>query len=192
MGLLNKDKYYLILDLETSGVDCTVHEILETGLILTDHNFNVLRSTSIKTIPKSKNLTVNIQALKVNKINLINHSWDSIDTSLLLDSINQIIFNTVSDPRKIILVGHRVSFDIGFLRELQKKLNYELPYLRGKDVIDTAVVANFLGINFKNLKNLGEILGVPSNGVSFHTALSDCQYTLEVLKKLTELVQKGV
>ena len=178
---------YLFLDTETSGVDPLNSELLTAAFILYDAaGVNELDRLSLKCRPGSGIFRVSPRAMEVNKIDLISHSVSAIT----YNSCQEILFKWLRDKagdNKLTIVGHRTDFDLGFL----KTHIFDLLSLKAhisRQYEDTSVIASFLGIPFKSLKDLSVQLQIPSIDLVMHTAEGDAELTARCYFKMQEMV----
>ena len=167
---------FAFIDVETTGLNAEVHEIIEVGVVISDNDFNVVSEFEIKIKPENIE-TADPTALRVNKYN--EEDWQN---SVSLAEAIQTLSEKTAD---CIMVGHNVSFDSLFLEKAFRKLNipnkmfyYKLDTLS----IAFAVGANDPDINHLSLHSLCEHFGIENKKA--HTALSDARATFELFKKL--------
>jgi DNA polymerase-3 subunit epsilon len=99
------------VDTETTGLDCTKHEIIEIAII-TEMGDGTLERWCTKIKPV-RLLDADPKALEVNGYN--DADWSDAP---LLPEVIEVIRDKLKDG---IVVGHNVSFDVGFIRESYKR-----------------------------------------------------------------------
>ena len=178
---------YLFLDTETSGIDPLNSELLTAAFILYDAaGVKELARLSLKCKPSSGIFRVTPRAMEVNKINLSSHEL----SALSYNSCQEVLFNWLRDKaggNKLTIIGHRTDFDLGFLKtHLFDLLSLKSHISRRYE--DTSVIASFLGIQFKDLKDLSVQLRIPSIDLVMHTAEGDAELTARCYFKMQEMV----
>ena len=183
----------LFLDTETGGLDPRSHSLLSLGLVVGD---GPRVANSLEILIRHEPYVVSAGGMKVNRIDLVQHSATALDPDMALTVLD--VFLDQHFPHRckpIILAGHNVAFDRGFLgtflaahgRALEPRISHRLvdthsmaAALRdaGKlpldDLSSTALFAHF-GILVPEDKR--------------HTALGDSLATFELYWKLVELMQ---
>lgn len=183
---------YVIIDTETGGLSPKNNSLLSFAMVCIKDGELV---GQYEWFIKHDTYKVNPYALKVNKIDLVQH--DNIASSIEstqhdVKSVLQRIYGNSSKPS---VIGHNVSFDLGFIHEqLMPKQEWE-NYCSYRN-IDTAGISRFLidcgVINIKKA-DLSSLLNYFNMGseesVGRHTALFDAIKTWDVYNKLVELME---
>lgn len=181
----------LIIDTETTGLSHNYNQVLTVGMLLAEieDDLDFIDSKHIKI--KYDKYNVSGIALKINKINLKVHHKIGINPKKACSEINNFILdNKINKFKNIPLIGHNISFDMRFLRELYKRERKE--FLLDMETIDTRQ----LWINLKNkgiipnnlrgnLRTLAEHFNV--DYTQAHDALEDCKITAQVFHKIINL-----
>jgi CRISPR-associated protein Cas2 len=168
---------YVVLDLETTGLDPRTDSIIEIGILEVENGKVISEYSELvqgtDTIPKD------IQ--KLTGITTIERNQNGKDLSLVLKAAAEII-----DGKPI--VGHNIAFDIQFLQSAGLKAGIKIPI---KKIIDTMPLArkDLKGIKNYKLRNIAESLNISIENEK-HRALSDCYLTYRVYEKLKEIDQK--
>jgi CRISPR-associated protein Cas2 len=174
-----KTHHLAFVDIETTGLTVSEHEILEIGCVITDSSLQVLDEFEIKIKPEHIENADKI-ALKVNHYK--EKDWIS---SLSLKEAMKIFSQKVKD---CIMVGQNVAFDSSFLEYNFNKLNIKnsLHYHR----LDTISIAwaklhNNPNLDHYSLREMCKYFGIIN--ARPHSALSDARATYELYKKLMAL-----
>ncbi len=173
---------FAFIDIETTGLNTLVHEIIEIGVVVTTPTLEVIEEFDLKIKPVSIE-NADPVALKVNQYDPKN--WES---ALGLEEAMKIFSEKVKD---CIMVGHNVSFDSSFLdytfRAFRKnKIENTMHYHK----LDTISIAwaklhNDPSLEHFSLHELCLRFGIKNEKA--HTALSDARATYELYKKLMSL-----
>lgn len=170
---------FAFVDVETTGLDPEVHEIIELAYIITDRNLNVLSKYSTKILPE------NIEAASPRALEINGYSPDLWDAEAvpLCAALNILDLNL---PWTY-LAGHNVGFDRKFIEAAYKKLGRDTPW-RTYHMLDTSSLAMPLFFQGKipslSLSVLCDYFSVTNEKA--HSALSDIQATLEIAQNLME------
>lgn len=174
MAMNNKKTYenYVIVDIETTGLDKDKDEIIEIGLITVDHS--QIKEKADFLVKSSDLISKNIENLT------------GIDNDLLEKkgvSIVEALEKTMKYIANRTIVGYNVNFDCMFLRKACSKYGVTCTIRKVKDIRD---------LSRKKLKNLPNYkletvvkkLGIQEK--QKHRALDDCELELQVLNKLNK------
>ena len=170
---------FAFIDIETTGLNLLVHEIIEIGCVLTSENLEVIEEFEIKIKPEHIG-DADPAALKVNHYN--EKDWQNAQE---LSDAMKIFSKKVKD---CIMVGHNVAFDSGFLEYAFNKTGMANPMHYHK--LDSVSVAwaklhREPTLEHFSLRELCLRFGIENKNA--HTALSDARATYELYKKLMEL-----
>ncbi len=174
-----KNHNFAFIDIESTGLNFLAHEIIEIGAVITDCELNVIEEFEIKIKPERIE-DADPVSLKVNQYDPTN--WTG---AVSLKEGLEMLGKKVKD---CIMVGHNVSFDVGFLDSAFSKVKMTNPMHYHR--IDTISVAwaklhrDPLLEHF-SLRELCMKFGIENKRA--HTALSDARATYELYKKLMEL-----
>jgi DNA polymerase III epsilon subunit family exonuclease len=164
---------YVVFDLETTGLSCYEHEIIEVGAIKVENN-QVVATYSSFVKPKHN---IPYYITKINGITnqMVNNS-PGID-SVLTDFLEFAGANT--------LLGHNIiSFDMKFINVASEELFGETVK---NDYVDTLLLSrqHLRNIKSHSLSTLCQYFDVDSAGA--HRALADCVMTNGIYQKLRRL-----
>ncbi len=170
------------VDIETTGLDATTHEIIELGVVIAkmkDGEFAVIDELNLKIQPKHLE-NADAQALRINGYN----EADWLFAIPLEDAMKEFAKKTDG----AIFVAHNITFDFGFIDTAFKKTGVENKMHFHK--LDTISLA--FGILHTNddpgklsLRTLTEKYGIENKKA--HSAFADAYATYEVFKKLLNL-----
>lgn len=167
------------VDIETTGLDFTKHEIIEIGYIVTTPDFQVLEEFDLKIKPERIDDADPI-SLKIN--HYYERTWED---ALSLKEAIKIFTEKVED---CIMVGHNVVFDSEFLDYAFSKsgIKNSMHYHR-LDTISLAwsKLSSEPELEHYSLHELCLRFGIKNKNP--HTALSDARATFELYKKLAEM-----
>jgi DNA polymerase III epsilon subunit-like protein len=185
----------LVIDTETGGLDPKLFSILSLGA-------SVWRDGAIEdsfeVFIAEPELKTEAEALAVNQINL---DWlkscgfpppEAVARFHLFLDKN---FGAPEAREKINLVGHNVSFDVGFLKRLYAFTDYKYGDIFSHRVLDTAGIVRFLIIAGKlPLESAGstalfEYFKIKVEEGKRHTALGDAVATARLLNHLIDVVK---
>lgn len=175
-----RDRRLVFLDLEMSGLDVLVHEILEIGMVIVDQrNLEVLDQKSIKVKPANLQ---NADPVALEMIKFNNADWaNSVEITTALNIVNNL-------AEESMLIGWNIAFDWSFLglaferNRIKPKFDYHF-----LDVISLA----YIYFKSKNkplklsLRSVARDLGIKVSDV--HGALTDAYATYEVYKVLSQI-----
>ena len=167
------------VDIETTGLNVTKHEIIEIGCVITDYKLKVKEEFEIKIKPERIE-NANKTSLKINHYNT--KDWEN--ASELKDTL-KIFSKKVED---CIMVGQNVAFDSGFLEYnfARNNLVNTMHYHR-LDTISIAWTKFHNDENFEHfsLREMCKYFDIENKNP--HSALSDARATYELYKKLMNL-----
>jgi oligoribonuclease len=180
----NKFDGFVFVDLETTGLDEDLCEILELGILVTDKNFNVLGEFSevcYFDLELSKN-GIDDFVIQMHEKNGLWNACAKAVTSRLGVEKAAIEFLEGGGWTQQPLTGSTISFDRGFLK-------VHMPRLEG--------VFHYRNIDVSSLKGLFNKFGwprTPSEYESYnpHRSLSDCYDTMRDLRSYTEAIDRGM
>ncbi|MEK7572411.1 MAG: 3'-5' exonuclease [Patescibacteria group bacterium] len=167
------------IDIETTGLDITKHEIIEIGCVITTPKLEIIEKFELKIKPEHIE-NADPVALKINHY----------------DSVNWVLAYTLRNAMKIfskkvkdcIMIGQNVSFDSGFLEYAFAKAEFKNNMHYHK--LDTISIAwakfhDNPDIDRFSLRELCKHFDIKNEHP--HSALSDAYATFELYKKLMSL-----
>jgi DNA polymerase III epsilon subunit-like protein len=176
---------YLVLDTETGGLDPQKHSLLTASFVVLDDDLKQVDKVDLSIAPDEA-YRVTPEALRVNKIDIVEHSQVAMDVLFARTKLCEFL-DLWSKKGRLTVVGHNVGFDLRFIyaqllpqAEWESRCSYR--------VLDTQVVAQFLQLTgvipggSASLKSLAMQFGVPQ--LEAHTASDDALVTAEVLRRL--------
>ncbi len=161
---------YVVFDLETTGLSCYEHEIIEIGAIKVENN-RVVDTYSSFVKPKNN---IPYYITRINGIsNQMVRNSPGIDTALT---------EFLEFTGEIPLLGHNIiSFDMKFINAVSEEL-----YGAGvhNDYIDTLLLSrrHLRNIKSHSLSSLCQYFDINTAGA--HRALADCEMTNRVYQAL--------
>lgn len=174
-NLLIFPKNFVVIDIETTGLDSQFDEIIEIGALKIENGHLVdTFNTLIKPVNEMDDYIIELTGIT-------NNMLENAPT------IKDVIGDFYKFIGHNIILGHNVNFDINFLYDELIKFNaIEL----NNDFVDTMRIGRYLLKNLKHhrLIDLANNYNLEVNGN--HRSLKDCEITLEVynsmLKEITE------
>lgn len=187
-----KDRYYVLIDTETTGFDKEKNQLLEVGMLIIK-DMQIVESFEVKI--KHKEYTLTTGAMKANKIDLIEHEEEAYDeksaAELILYTLNKYIDE---DDKGMIVIGQNIQFDLGFLEKMFLRLGKIKEYRkhishRQLDIMQLAILKSIEGKIELEQTNLDTILNkleieVPEDR---HRALTDCYLEYSAMIRLLAL-----
>lgn len=162
-------KNILLFDVETTGLNHKLDQIIEFGGILLDENLNVIKK--ISTFVKCDTpLPAKITEITNITDEMLIDGMDEEELAKELDS-------TVDE--NTIMIAYNIQFDIGFYISLLERFNLKF---KNNTVIDCMVVYKDRHPYPHRLFNAIEKYQI--DGVNSHRALDDALATLELYKKM--------
>lgn len=165
---------YVVVDIETTGLDSLHCEIIEIGALKVRNNeiidtFKVLMKASEPLSPFICNLTGITDELL---------AQEGVDTAL---GLSEFLLFCEDD----VIVGHNVNFDLNFLYD---HCLFHLGVIFNNDYLDTLMLSRkYLHGAIRNhqLGTLTKYFGFDYSGA--HRALADCEFTYQVYNALLEV-----
>lgn len=170
---------FAFIDIETTGLNLLLHEIIEIGCVLTTPELDVIEEFELKIKPEHIE-NADPAALKVNHYN--EEDWQN---AISLSEAIEILSLKVKD---CIMVGHNVAFDAGFLEYAFNKtgIGNTMHYHKLDSVsVAWAKMHRDPDLEHFSLRELCLKFGIINERA--HTALSDARATFELYKKLMSL-----
>jgi DNA polymerase III epsilon subunit family exonuclease len=167
------------VDIETTGLDVILHEIIEIGCVISTPDLEVVEKFELKIKPEHIENADKI-SLKVN-----HYDEDKWQDAITLPEAMKIFSEKVRD---CIMVGQNVAFDSGFIEYAYSitKIKNAMHYHK----LDTISIAwaklhREPDLEHFSLREMCVRFGIKNENA--HTALSDAYATYELYKKLMSL-----
>lgn len=169
----SKTTDYVVVDVETTGLDCEKDRIIEIGLLKIKDNeitdsFECLIQSG-KTVPENIVQLTGITNAMVEEKGLTEGE--------ALEKVQALIGNNI-------LVGYNVTFDLSFLQKLSERVGKNLVIKRTKDVMQLARRKLDDLKNYK-METVASYFSLEIG--SRHRALTDCQLTYEIYCQLNKM-----
>ena len=184
---------FVALDIETGGIGLD-KSLLTAYFSILDENFNETDNLYLRVKPDDGVYAVNAEALDINKIDLVKHDAVAItyrEAKTVLYSFLE--RNNPGGAVKLIPIGHGISFDIAFLCDkLISKPTWD--HFVSYRSLDTSIIAQFLICcgqmpdSAAALSKIAAYFGIPVEQA--HTANGDVNMSIEVLKKMINLIKQ--
>jgi DNA polymerase III epsilon subunit-like protein len=180
---------YFLFDTETGGLDANSVSLFSLYGIILDEKLSLLDSIDLKIKPDNGHYHLDVEAMAVNKINIVEHHKNAITEKLAGTKLREFLFrNSGFASEKLIPSGHNIGrLDIPMGERLIGFEEWNRIFSRR--TLDTGTIAQFFvlrGIlpetNNCSLKELCEHYRI--NYTNAHEAKTDVLLTLEVLKAL--------
>lgn len=168
------------IDIETTGLSLTLHEIIEIGCIVVDSDLNIIEEFELKVKPQHIK-TADKVSLKIN-----HYDPDNWVDAISLDEAMKILSDKTEGST---MIGHNISFDAAFLEKAFFETKIEKKFFH-YHLLDTVSIAyaklhNSKEVGKFTLHELCEYFKIINEHE--HTALSDTRATFELYKKLMSL-----
>ena len=185
----------LIIDTETGGIDPDRHSLLSLAAVVwadgrVDGEIEILVSET--------DITVTARALEINRIDLVEHARKAVPPAEALSRLLGVVADQFGEELaagdQVVLVGHNVGFDVGFLRRLCRLAGSAFPQMFSHRTLDTASVLRFFVlVGLLPASAVGSTEAFAQLGVCVpetlrHTALGDARATAELLSRLVGLM----
>jgi DNA polymerase III alpha subunit (gram-positive type) len=138
-------RQYFLFDTETGGLDATKHSLLSFYGMILNHNFETTGEIDLMVKPDDGVYHVDIEALKVNKIDLIQHDKIAIPESKAGDKLLDFLAThyVKSGVSKLIPAGHNIGrLDIPMAERLIGFKNWDTLIVRR--TLDTGTLGQML------------------------------------------------
>lgn len=177
----------LFIDTETGGLDSEKHSLLtaafvtyEDGEIKAEASWNI----------KHKDYVVNTGALRINKINLVEHDAIASEKDFVVKEMIEFIKESFGEEKPVI-AGHNIQFDISFLSNLFQECSEFWPEYASHRTIDTCSIIRFL----YHAGKIQEDVAASDKAFKYfgievaerHTSYGDVCATIELYKLLLEI-----
>lgn len=179
-------KNLLVLDLETTGIDPSLHSTIEIGAVLLDrYSLQEINSWS-RVIKRQERNGINPQSMTLHGLSL-QQIESGKDPKAAVDEFLR-IFGT-----DYLLAGWNIGFDVQFLRTLFRRTKHSEDFARidyhRVDVWSIAQFVKSIGVFYGDVSSLSSLcveLGLSRPRT--HSGLGDARVTAEALRKLVQLI----
>ncbi|MBS6062677.1 type I-E CRISPR-associated endoribonuclease Cas2 [Criibacterium bergeronii] len=171
-------KTYVVIDIETDGLDYTKNSIIEIGAVKVDYTDGIIISEFQKLIAYNKAIPEEIKKLT------------GIDDNLLCEygeNINSVLTEFLEYLGQDDLVGYNIDFDLKFLNHLLKLNGIEEIKNNRHDIIKYIKKDKMFLENYK-LQTVMQSYGI--NKKQKHRAIDDAKITFEISKKINKFLEK--
>ena len=175
-----------VIDTETTGLNAGVNEIIQLAIVIVDEDFNFVDKFVSKVRPMHE-ANIEEEAMKVNRLKNLDEAPTPLQVRNAFFQWNE----EVHDGAVIEPIGHNYSFDKDFLKIFFGHMYNEKFYYKFRDtfVLAQAMIDRGsldLGDNGStSLVGLCDHFEIP---IKAHDALGDVLATLQLYKKLLEIV----
>lgn len=181
---MNPGDFILGIDLETGGVDPSVHALLEFGFVLMDHEFNELTSDSHLVFPEPR-MTIHPQAAEKNKYDPALWDEQAVSLATVTDKFMSLL-DSIQAQFTGVVWAHQCSFEERFLRAQMPRAWSRLSDFRcSQRWLRAWYKAKRLPSNVKgalSLEGLCRLAGYTNRDA--HTAHEDCMAMMHGLRFL--------
>ncbi len=170
---------FAFVDIETTGLDVAVHEIVEIGCVIVNPELEIIGTFEAKAKPEHIE-NADPVSLKVNHYS--ESGWENAGT------LAEAMKSFSEKARDCVMVGHNVAFDSCFLEQAFAKTGVKNTMHYHK--LDTISIAwaklhGREDVKHLSLRDLTKHFGIENPKA--HSALSDAYATFELYKKLMEV-----
>ncbi len=183
----------VVIDTETGGTDPGEHSLLSIALVRVGRGTPGAPSPTWGVFVKEPVLSVTPEALEINQIDLRTLGARGYPPRGACSALTLFFAQQGLDPKRVLLCGHNVAFDVGFLKRLYRVAGVTYPDFNYR-TIDTHAIMWALGAAGKMpmCSSLDEGLahfGIKVPEGERHTALGDAVATSKLLLSLLTLMR---
>ena len=169
---------YVVFDLETTGLDPEVNEILQISAIKYENHTYV---DSLSYLIKPIKPIVSNTAFNINHI-----TNEMVEDAPSINEIIPIVLEFLCDE---IIIGHNIRFDLSFFTVSLRRLSY--PRLTNKYLDTLSLSKQYIkGVSNYRLESLNNELSLSS--LLSHNALNDCVITNELFEYIMERNEESI
>jgi len=178
----------LFIDTETGGLDPDRHSLLSFAMVIWE-DMKIIDSKEV--LINDGILSVNKEALSINKIDIEKHKQSAMTSSQAMDEIISFIGKHFPGHGKITLAGHNVHFDADFLKRFFSANNKDFSEFFSHRIIDTSSILHYLYLAGRikhraiSSDEAFDFFDIKVEGR--HTALGDAMATAKLFTTLLDL-----
>jgi DNA polymerase III alpha subunit (gram-positive type) len=191
---MNNSKFFLF-DCETGGLDENTTNLLSVYGMILDNDLNIIDTISLFLEPEDKVYHLDIHAMKINKINILEHTKIALSNRVCASRLHHFLETyTIQRNQTLVATGHNLDLDVRFLKKLLKDFpegNRVWEEYFSSRRLDSAVIANYkklIGVFSEeqncSLHGLAKRYGIDFPIENQHTAKEDSEVTRLVLKAM--------
>ena len=191
---MKKSKYFVV-DCETGGLNCKKNPVTQIAFLVTDGvEWSVHAEESFFVKPYG-GLEITKEALSHSMVSL-NDIKNGIDVKDVVKELMNVFkkFKDKSRGGELILVGHNIKFDIGFLKAMFKFCGKRFYDFVNENYIDTMMLAKMKFEGSEDFSSLSLSSTCESFGLEVHDAhdaMVDVKNTCELLKNFSTILRGG-
>lgn len=185
----------LVIDTETGGTDPRRHSLLSIAGVVWNAG-EIGPSIALEVVEPI--VVTDPEALAINRIDLQHHQATGMPSALAAARLEAFVRKAFADElrkgERVVLAGHNVGFDVGFLKRLWEMSALDYDALFSHRVLDLASVVRFLHLaDLVDTPNASSseafaFFGVEPEEARRHTALGDAAATAALLNALLSLM----
>lgn len=180
---------FLVIDTETGGLDPYCESLLTVSLVAWSRE---RVGPAIDLFVSEPDLVTTTESMGINRIDLSRIRTEGVTPSVAVDCIGQFVRQHFRSGQRVVLAGHNVAFDIGFLKRLYRLANRDYSLVFSHRSFDTSSVLRFLRLTrLADLPDDGSEAAFahfdvqPPEG-SRHSAAGDALATAHLITRLVE------
>lgn len=189
---------YLVFDLEMSGPDPAIHEIIQVGAILLNDNWSQLGTYLTNVYPENQeDFTASaekIHGLSLEELQEAPMMYEVIEE--FEGWIRKLLKRQSGDLKDVIMCGQSVIHDINFLKFAYSAENFDWPFSNKLIDLHTIAFYTFMMMEANNisvpkalsLKAISAYFGLEREGDT-HNALEDSRLTMLCLQRFFKIAR---
>lgn len=184
----------LIIDTETGGLNPEVDSLLSLAAIMW-RDREVVAETQI--FVSEPEIRMDVESFRIHGIE---SSWlrtNGCAPSVAVAQLESFVAKHVPSKEPVVLAGHNVGFDVGFLKRLYRLAGADYKKRFSHRTLDTAsiglflILAEMLPTGAASSDELFAFFQIPFGKKERHSALGDARATARLLNGLLGLVEKS-
>lgn len=188
-----KNPKYIASDTETGGLNFLEHPLLTAYFVILDEDFEKIDELSLAVLPYGDRMTLTEGAMKVNKIDIIEHNKVAISHTEAGKQLEEFLKKHKVGNSKLTAIGQNFEFDRNFI--FYNLLDQEVwnkycgrGYLDTKRIMDFLVDLGIYPADATSLEKAVTYLEIPK--LQHHDAKADTTMTIALYNKLKDIVGK--